>query len=233
MGLVEHLGELRGRLVKIAITLAIAFLICFNFSHVIVNTLVDVARVYGYKLIYLAPAELFMQYIKVALIASVICALPIILYQIWAFLKPGLSKRENRLLLCSLFFGLVCFVIGIFFAYKLIFPFMLSFFININLSSHITASISISNYISFVITSLTTFGVIFEMPVVIALLTKLGLLKPEWLVEGRKLVIIVIFIVCAVITPPDVVSQLMVAIPMILLFEISIRISQFLNKSKK
>ncbi|MEG0579789.1 MAG: twin-arginine translocase subunit TatC, partial [Niameybacter sp.] len=88
------------------------------------------------------------------------------------------------------------------------------------------------NYISFVMTSLLTFGMIFEMPVVIAVLTKLGILKPEWLIQGRKVIIIIIFVICAIITPPDVVSQMMVAIPMILLFEISIRISQLLYKKK-
>lgn len=232
MGLVDHLGELRKRLVIVAITLAITCVVCFNFSHLIVNTLVDVAKSYGYKLIYLAPAELFMQYIKVTFIAGTICALPVILYQLWAFLKPGLNKKENRSILVGLFFGLICFGVGAYFSYIIVFPFMLSFFININMSAHVTASLSITNYISFVMTSLLTFGMIFEMPVVIAVLTKLGILKPEWLIQGRKVIIIIIFVICAIITPPDVVSQMMVAIPMILLFEISIRISQFLYKKK-
>ncbi|MGL5677182.1 MAG: twin-arginine translocase subunit TatC [Cellulosilyticaceae bacterium] len=233
MGITEHLGELRSRLTKIGVTLLVLFFVCFQFSHLIVNTLVDIATKYGYKLVYLAPSELFVQYIKVAFIAAVVVASPIIIYQIWAFVKPGLSKRENRAILGGLFWGLICFGIGVFFSYKIVFPFMLHFFININMSAKIAATISITNYISFVVSSLLSFGIIFEMPVVIALLTQLGVLRAAWLVKGRKFMIVGIFVVCAIITPPDVVSQLMVAIPMIILFEMSVRISKILDKRRQ
>ncbi len=233
MGLVEHLAELRKRLVKCAIILIVSFFMCFNFSHIVVEVLVEIAISHGYEIIYIAPTELFMQYVKIALIGGISISAPFIAYQLWRFIKPGLTKREGKLISRSLFCGFVCFAFGVIFSYVTIFPFTSSFFININKSQLITANISIANYITFVLTSLITFGIIFEVPVVLSMLTSLGLINPEMLVKSRKIIIVAIFVVSAIITPPDVISQMIIAGPMILIFEISITISKFIYKSKK
>lgn len=233
MGLIDHLSELRKRLVRCAVILIAMFFVCFNFSHVVVEVLVRIARGHGYKIIYIAPTELFMQYMKIGLIGAISISSPFIIYQLWAFIKPGLTKREGKLVSWSLFCGFVCFILGIIFSYMVMFPFMLSFFINVNKTHMITANISIANYISFVLSALLTFGITFEMPVILAVLTSLGLINPEMLMKSRKIIIVAIFVVCAIITPPDVISQMMVAGPMILIFEISIRISKLIYKSKK
>lgn len=232
IGLNVHLKELRKRLVAVAIAFVIVMLAVFQFTPSIVDHFVTIAVDFGYRLVYLAPAELFAQYIKVALVISLAVLIPFIIYQIWAFCSPGLSKKERRYFLGGVSFGLVFFVVGIAFAYTTILPFMLRFFFEVNTSSMIEASISVSNYVSFIISTLLMFGLIFEMPVLISILSLIGLLNANLLIKGRKFVIVMIFLVCAIITPPDVVSQIMTSIPMILLFELSIGLSKVIGKRK-
>lgn len=129
--------------------------------------------------------------------------------------------------------GLICFILGALFAYFIVVPITLTFFMSVDSHEAVQATISIQNFISFVLTTLITFGIIFEMPVVTILLTQLGLLKTEWLTKSRKVVIVVIFIIAAIITPPDVVSQILVAIPMLFLFEISVVLSKIIRRRKK
>lgn len=233
MTLVDHLSELRRRLVAVAVVFLASAVVCFHFSNLAVEELVRIAVGAGYRLVYLAPAEMFSQYIKVSLVGALSLSVPLILYEVLAFVRPGLKKKETRMLALALLSGLVFFVGGVVFSFLLIFPFLLTFFFNINASSYVVASVSIANYIDFVMTTLVTFGVIFEMPVVIALLTSLGVITPEMLLKSRKFVIVIIFVVSAVITPPDVVSQLIVAGPMLILFELSTRVSALLYKSRR
>jgi sec-independent protein translocase protein TatC len=233
MTLSGHLRELRNRLVICVVCLVVFFLVGLHYAPDLVNLLTDIGKSYGYTYVYLAPQELLMQYFSIALLAGVCVTFPVILYHIWAFIQPGLKKNENLLFLSALFFGLVCFVIGVLFAYKVMLPFMLYFLIDISNGSDISASISVQNYISFLLTIFMIFGVVFELPVVSVLLTQLGLLKVEWMKKGRRVVIVVIFFLAAVITPPDIVSQIMVGIPMIGLYELSIIICTFLNKFRK
>lgn len=227
-----HLTELRNRIMVVLAALVVSIIIGFQFAPYIVEQLVQIAKRYGYALVYLAPAELFGQYIKVTLVMSVSVIMPFILYQLWAFCRPGLKDQENKYFVRTMIFGFLCFVIGVVFAYYTILPFMLQFFIQVNISSTIQASISVSNYISFILSTFLTFGIIFEMPVVISTLTGLGLLTPKLLTKSRKVVIVLIFFICAIITPPDVVSQVMMAIPMVLLYELSARISSIIYKRK-
>lgn len=232
IGLNVHLKELRKRLITVVISFVVAILVVFQFTPSIVEHFVKIAVKFGYRLVYLAPAELFGQYIKVALVISIAVIIPFLIYHIWAFCSPGLSKKERKLFLGGVIFGLIFFVIGIVFAYVTILPFMLRFFFEVNTSSVIEASISVSNYVSFIISTLLMFGFIFEMPVLISILSLLGVLNANLLIKGRKFIIVLIFLVCAIITPPDVVSQIMTSIPMILLFELSIGLSKLIGKRK-
>ncbi|MDO4475190.1 MAG: twin-arginine translocase subunit TatC [Lachnospiraceae bacterium] len=228
-----HLRELRNRVVICLVSVIGFFLLGLNLAPNFVNLLTDIGTQYGYQYVYIAPQELLMQYFSVALLLSVVFSLPLILYHVWAFVQPGMKKNENSLFLITLVFGLICFVIGILFAYKIMLPFMLRFLIEVSLGSDITAQISVQNYVQFLLTIFMIFGIVFELPVVSVLLTQLGLLKVSWMKKGTKLVIVLIFFVAAIITPPDIVSQIMVAIPMIGLYELSIALCSVLLKLKR
>ena len=233
MALSGHLRELRNRLVVCVICLVAVFLVCLYNAADIVKLLTDIGREYGYRYVYLSPQELLMEHFSVSLVAALCVALPLILYQVWAFIRPGLEKRENVFSVLAMVFGLVCFVGGVYFAYRLMLPFMLEFLIGIRVGTNIAASISVHNYISFLLTIFIIFGVVFELPVVSVLLTQLGLVKVEWMKKARKVIIVVIFFVAAVITPPDIVSQIMVAVPMLLLYELSILLCWVLMKFRR
>ncbi len=233
MPLTDHLKELRKRLIICVICIVAAFLIGLNFADRLVTLLTDLGSQFGYVFVTLEPAELLLQYFTVALITAILVALPVIIFNVWAFMRPGMSGTENRVFGLVIFTGLICFIIGILFAYKVMLPFMLRFLIGISEGTAIESSISVAKYLSFLFTIFIIFGIVFEMPVVTVSLTRLGLLKTAWLVKARKFVIIVIFFVAAFITPPDMVSQVMVALPMLLLYQLSLIICQVLDKRKK
>lgn len=233
MALSGHLKELRNRLVVSLVFLVAVFTVCLYYASDIVKMLTDIGLAYGYRYVYLSPQELLLEHFSISLVAAVCVALPLILYQVWAFIRPGLERRENILCVLAMCFGLVCFAGGVYFAYRLMLPFMLDFLIGIRVGTEIAASISVHNYISFLLTIFVIFGVVFELPVLSVLLTQLGLVKVEWMRKARKVVIVVIFFVAAVITPPDIVSQIMVAIPMILLYEFSILLCWLLMKLRR
>lgn len=233
MALSGHLKELRNRLMVCVACLVVVFTVCLYFAADIVKLLTDIGRSYGYRYVYLSPQELLMEHFGVSLVAAVCVTLPVILYQVWAFVRPGLKARENVLSVLAMGFGLVCFAGGVYFAYRLMLPFMLEFLIGIKEGSGIAASISVHNYISFLLTIFVIFGIVFELPVVSVLLTQLGLVKVEWMKKARKVVIVIIFLIAAVITPPDIVSQVMVAVPMMLLYQFSIILCWVLMKFRR
>lgn len=233
MTLSGHLREMRNRILVCVILLTASMLISLNFAPQLVTLLLDIGKAYSYRFVYISPQELLLQYFSVSLTMGICVTLPMLFYQVWAFVKPGLKKGENLLFLFAMIFGLICFCIGICFAYWIMLPFMLSFLISLSNGSGVEASISVQNYISFLITIFMIFGLVFELPIVSVLLSQMGLLKVKWMKAGRKAVIVVIFFVAAVITPPDVVSQVMVAIPMIVLYEFSIVLCSMCEKLKR
>lgn len=228
-----HLRELRNRIVISLICFIVAFLAGLQLAPDIVELLTAMGEAYGYVYVFIAPQELLMQYFSVALIAALCISMPVIVYHIWAFMRPGLRKNENVLLISALFCGLICFLVGVFFAYKIMMPFMLYFLIHLSEGSEIAASISVESYLTFVLSIFVIFGLIFELPVLAAILTQLGFLKTSWMRKGRRLIIVAIFLIAAIVTPPDIVSQVMVAIPMIGLYELSIILCSLLEKTKK
>ena len=233
MSLSGHLRELRNRVVICVVCLVFTFLVGLHFAPDLVELLTGMGEQYGYQYVYIAPQELLMQYFSVALIAALCIAFPVIAYNIWAFMKPGLRKNENFLIRAALVCGLGCFVIGVLFAYYIMIPFMLHFLIDLSRGSDITASISVQSYLTFLFSIFLIFGIIFELPVMSVVLTQAGILKTKWMRKGRKLIVICIFVISALVTPPDIVSQIMVAIPMIALYEVSILISSALLKLRK
>lgn len=233
MSLSGHLRELRNRILICVILLVVVFGICLSFAPRLVTLLTDMGRRYDYVYVYIAPQELFLVYMNVALVGAVVVCFPVLAYQVYAFCSPGLSGKERGYISGALIAGGLCFLVGVAFAYFISLPFMLRFLIQFTGEVDVAASISIQQYVSFLLTVFVIFGLVFELPVVSVLLTGLGLVKAEWLVKGRKVMIVIIFVLAAIITPPDIVSQIMVAVPMLGLYEISIALSRVVGRAKK
>ena len=233
MALSGHLKELRNRALICVVCLVLAFLVCLNYAPQLVEFLTDMGKNYGYHYIYVAPQELLMQYMSVALIFGLVCAMPVIMYEVWAFARPGLTKRENLAFVFSLIFGSIFFCVGVYFAYRIMLPTMLLFLSTLENRAEVAAAISVQNYISFLLTIFIIFGVVFELPVISVVLNALKLLKVEWMKKARRFVIVISFVVAAFITPPDVISQIMVGIPIIFLYQLSIILCLIMEKLRR
>ncbi len=229
---IEHLTELRKRLIIIAVVILIGASVSFAYMDIIIELLLDPVQELDF--IYLTPPELFLSYIKIALIVGVIVTSPIIFSQIWIFVKPGLEKKEKTYLVFSLFSGFFLFLLGAYFAYRIIIPLSIRFFVKFSMPSmNIEPNFSFGSYIGFISSILLSFGIVFELPILVTLLAKLNLITADTLRKYRKVSILVIFVGSAVFTPPDIISQLLLAGPMILLFEISILLAALVNRKKK
>ena len=232
MTLSGHLRELRRRILVCVVLLLAVFGVCLAFAPRIVTLLTEMGTRYAYVYVYIAPQELLLVYLNVALVAALMICFPVLAYEAYAFCSPGLKAKERRYTLGALFAGTLCFLLGAAFAYFISLPFMLRFLIQFTAEVDVSASISIDQYVSFLLTVFIIFGLVFELPVVSVLLTALGVIQPAWLVKGRRVMIVVIFFLAAVITPPDVVSQIMLALPMMALYELSILLSRAVGREK-
>lgn len=228
--LVGHLTELRKRLIIIFLVNIIGAFICFQYMDVLIQYIFNLNP--GMKLIYLTPSELFMVYVKLAFTCAFVLCSPITIYQAWIFIAQGLYVKERKYVLFSLFFGFFFFIIGVVFGYNIALPTTLKFFMKYS-SDLVTATISIDSFVSFCNAMLLSFGVVFEMPILVYLLSQIGILKPEFMKRSHGVLILIIFIIAAIITPPDVVSQVLLAIPMVILLELSIGICYMVDKKKK
>lgn len=233
MSLSGHLRELRNRILVVLAVFIVGVVVCFSSASPIVELLTGMGEQFGYKFVYIRPQELLMVYFTISLLGALVLSFPVIAYEVFAFCSPGLKKLEKSMMLLGMIFGSVFFVVGVLFAYFITVPFMLRFLIAFSTDVAVTASISIEEYMSFLLTVFTIFGVIFELPVLSVILTALGVVKPSWLVKARRVMIVAIFFLAAIITPPDIVSQIMVAIPIIALYEFSILLSRLVYKTKK
>lgn len=230
MSLSEHLKELRKRLLVVCLAFILFFLIILPFASQLTNIMLLLGKNKGYNYIYLAPQELLLVQLNIVFFTSLALTFPLFIYHSYRFCAPAFSKQARKGLILSIILGFFFFILGLLFAFKVSLPFTLGFLIGFTAFVDVKASISISEYLNFVVTNLLIFGLVFEMPVISLLLTKIGILKPHFLVKARKVMIILIFIVAAIITPPDVVSQISVAIPMVFLYELSILICKITSK---
>jgi len=233
MPLTGHLKELRNRIFVVVLVLVVGICACLAFSSNILEIFKNVGADYNYKFVSIAPQETLLVLFNISLIGGLIVTVPVIAYEVYAFMSPGLKAKEKTLFLFAMLAGFIFFIFGVLFAYFISMRFMLRFLINISVSSGIASEISIQQYVSFLLTVFVIFGTVFELPVVSVLLSSLGVIKPEWLIKGRKVMIVVIFFIAAVITPPDVVSQFMIAVPMLILYELSIFLCKLVTKLKK
>ncbi len=230
-----HLEELRKRLVICAIAIGIGFGISYIFAKQLFSYLVlPLTKVLpdDSRLIFTNLPEMFIAYIKVALVAGIILAIPIIFYQLWMFLAPALFQKEKKYIIPFVLFSSILFVVGALFGYLVVFPYGFKFFVSFA-TEDIQALPSVKQYFSFAIRLLLAFGLVFEMPVVVLFLTKIGLITPDSMKKFRKFAILSSFILSAILTPPDVATQLMMALPIIILYEISIVLSKTMYRKKE
>ena len=227
MPITKHLEELRKRIIISFLAIAVGFCVCFAFADRLFNLLkkpwVDANPKWQFPpLIYTAPHEAFFTYMKVAFMAGSLLAVPVIFLQIWRFIAPGLYQHEKRYLLPVVFFTSVCFISGSLFGYFVVFPTAYKFFLTYA-TPDIAPMMKVSEYLSFSSKMLFAFGFAFELPVFAFFLGKIGILSHDFLKRKRKIAIVLVFVAAAALTPsPDVVSQLLMAGPLLVLYEISI-----------
>lgn len=233
MSFLDHLEELRWRIVKslaaivaLAIPCGIYWKNIFDVIMIFPLRLAEPAP----RLIYTSPAEAVILSIKIAIAGGVIFAAPIVFYQIWRFVAPGLYKNEKVIVLPVVIASTLFFLMGVSFSYVSV-PFVISFLTRFG-AGKMDAFYRAQEYLGFLIKLALAFGVVFELPVVSYVLTKIGILTPKFLIEKIRYAIVIIFIVAAILTPPDVISQLFLAVPLLVLYGISILVS-FVVMEKK
>jgi len=243
-GFISHLTELRQRLINSLIFLALLFVLCYFFSEYIYGFLVepyaeavkndDKDR----RLIFTALQETFLTYLKVSFFAAFFFSSPIILNQIWKFIAPGLYENEKKALMPYLLCTPLLFFLGGALVYYLIMPLAIKFFLSFeNLSSNTALPIQleakVNEYLSLVMKLIFAFGISFQLPVVLSLLARVGFIDSLYLKKRRKYVVIIIFAAAAILTPPDPITQIGLAIPLLILYEISIFAVKIIEKKNK
>ncbi len=244
--LIEHLMELRTRLMWSIGAFFVAFIVCFIFAKHLFNALVfpykwaviwahlDVSKA---QLIYTAPQEFFFTQVKVAMFGGLVIAFPIIAAQIYKFVAPGLYKNERAAFLPFLIASPILFLMGASLVYFFFTPMVMWFFLTMQQApgeGDVAISLlpKVSEYLSLIMTLVFSFGLVFQLPVITTLLARVGLLTSDWLKEKRKFAIVLAFVVAAVLTPPDPMSQIGLALPTILLYEISIYAARLVERQR-
>ena len=240
---VEHLTELRSRLVKSIVFLFFFFIVCYFFAENIYSFLVapyaDAVKDDGLnrRMIFTALHETFITYLKVAFFAAMFVASPIILTQIWKFVAPGLYKNEKKALLPYLIATPTLFLFGGMLVYYLIMPLAIKFFLSFETSAQLSnlpiqLEAKVNEYLSLIMRLIFAFGISFQLPVLLSLLARVGFVDSEYLKKRRKYVIVIIFAVAAILTPPDPITQIGLGIPLLLLYELSILSVKLIEKKK-
>jgi sec-independent protein translocase protein TatC len=231
----HHLDELRKRLITCFVAIGVGFLASYAFKEEIFYILVaplQQAMKSGDTLIYTRLPEAFFTFLKTALISGILLSSPVLLYQFWMFIAPGLYTREKKLLVPILFLSTLFFTGGALFGYFIVFPWGFKFFLSFA-TDNIRAMPSMREYLSFAAKLLLAFGIVFELPLVITFLATLGIVSVDFLKKNRKYAILIFFVGSAMLTPPDVVTQIMMAMPLMLLYEISILGARLFGKKSQ
>jgi sec-independent protein translocase protein TatC len=237
MGLLDHIGELRTRIIRAALSVFLVFVVSFvGFSQrlfdLVAGPLVKLLPE-GSSMVFTGLPDPFFIQIKVCFIASIFVALPYVLYQLWAFIRPGLYPKERKLAVPTIFFACALFYIGALFCYLVVFPAAFKFFLSFE-TAELKPMIAIREYVSLIAVLMLAFGLVFETPVIVVFLGLLGLVETETLRKGRRYFVVIAFIVAAFLTPtPDPLNQSAMAIPMIILYEVGLRVLIILEKRRK
>lgn len=251
MSFFSHLEELRKRILVSVVAIGIGFILSFGYSETILRFLkrplttdLVFSRTYPFvrsiprpgapiDLIFLAPAEAFWMHMKIAVLTGLLLVLPIVLYQVWRFIAPGLLPHEKRYALPFVVLATVFFVFGLAFCFYFVLPFALNFLLTYK-TENLKPMISVGNYVDFTSKFLLAFGLIFELPLGIGVAAKMGLVTPQSLAKNRKYAILINFTIAAILTPtPDVFNQTLMALPMCLLYEVGIMAARVLVKKPR
>ncbi|MGK2859652.1 MAG: twin-arginine translocase subunit TatC [Thermoanaerobaculia bacterium] len=234
MSFLEHLDELRRRLLVSSITLLVAFLVCWNYAPQIFEVLQQPIQQFlqpGEKLAYTSLTSPFFLYMKVAFLTAIFISSPVILLQLWLFIAPGLYPKERHYALPFILFATLFFVGGGWFGFEVVFPMACGFFVQ--MGREFNQVITVDDYFAFASKMILAMGIVFETPILIFFLSRLGIVTPKFLLKNFKYAVVIIFIIAAVITPtPDMVTQAALAVPMIILYALGIAISFVFGKRR-
>ena len=227
MGFLDHLEELRGRIIKSLISIILISIVAYFFSERLINF---VSRPIP-ELYFMSPTEAFATRIKLSLIAGIIVSVPVIFYHLWQFVVPGLFEREIKLVIPVVLASTIFFLIGATFCFLLVLPVSIKFLLGFG-TEKLKPMIKIGDYVSFVSYLILAFGAVFELPVIAYFLGKLGIITPRTLTKGRRYAIVGMLVLSSVITPPDMFSQLMLTGPLYFLYEVSIVVVRIVQRKK-
>lgn len=236
MAITDHLGELRKRLMIAACSWLVAFLGCYSFAEklfVYISEPVRQALPEGSSLVFINATEPFFTILKVAALAGLVIAFPVIIWQLWGFVAPGLYAHEKKFAVPFVLFSTLCFGTGTYFGFTLVFPMIFSFLVTYGTGvGGIQAMLSMGAYLTLATRLLIAFGLVFELPIVIFFLARMGIVDHKWLAKNRKFSLLLAFVMGAVLTPPDIFSQASIAIPFIVLYEVGIIVARLFGKKK-
>jgi sec-independent protein translocase protein TatC len=227
--LTGHLDELRKRIIFSAVFFLVGALVAYRYSDTIIRDMTLLGN--NIDFVFISPAELLIANVKIAMIGGLILAAPLLIVQIWLFVSPGLNKKERMYISTAIGMGGIFFILGAMFSYYMVIPTMLVFFMGFQMDI-IAPMISFSSYLSFILSTIIAFGVIFELPILMILLTRFGIVKVSFIKKNRKYIVLAIFVLAAIITPPDIISQFLLALPMLVLTELGIILSSLLAKKE-
>jgi sec-independent protein translocase protein TatC len=237
MSFLDHLGELRKRLLWSFLAILVFFIPAYAFSNEIFDFLMKPLienLPEGSSLIFTRPAEGFTTYLKVSFFASVLLAVPFILYQAWKFVAPALYKKEKQIIIPFIFFGSLFFLLGAAFCYYVASPPAFKFLLNEYSSEYVKAFPTISEALSFFMALIFGFGLVFEFPLIIFILARIGVVTSKWLREKRKYAIILSALIAAILTPTtDAVSMMLMFVPIVVFYELGILVAWMFGKKKK
>ncbi|MFD1708539.1 twin-arginine translocase subunit TatC [Siminovitchia sediminis] len=226
MTVLDHIEELRKRLVIIVVFFVLAMIVSFFLSQPLIKWIQHASAAQDITMNAFKVTDPFKVFMQMAFVLALIMTSPVILYQLWAFISPGLLEKERKVTLSYIPVSLVLFIAGVLFSYYVLFPFVIRFMLGLSGNMDIQTMIGINEYFHFLFQITIPFGVLFQLPVVILFLTRLGLVTPDLLKQVRKYAYFILLVIAAFITPPDVISHMMVTVPLLLLYEISIWISK-------
>lgn len=252
MSFLDHLGEFRKKITVSLIALGLTFMATFNYSEYFLQFIMfplryslefSVKKMYMYfvyadklkstKLVFLAPAEGFWMNMKISLVAAFIIALPVFFQQIWSFISPGLHSKEKKYVVPFIFIATALFLAGAAFCFFIVLPFALDFLLNYKVGDYMMPMLSVGQYVDFCLKFVLAFGAVFELPVLIVFFTRMGFVTPRTLAKHRRYAVVIAFIVAAILTPtPDAFNQTLMALPMIVLYEVGIIASRIFAKKE-
>ncbi len=258
MSFLDHLEELRWRLIRSVVAIFVGAIVAFIFKDIIFSQIILAPRSPGFwtnrvfcelgqyfntptlcintkplEIISVKMAGQFNMHILVSLVIGLIIAFPYVFHEFWSFISPALKSQERKYANGAIFFSSALFLLGVTFGYFMIVPLTIHFLGSYSVSPEVTNTINLISYVSTITSVVFASGVVFELPVIMYFLTKIGLVTPEFLKKYRRHSIVIIMILAAIITPPDIFSQILVAIPLLILYEVSIIISRSITRKRK